>query len=211
MRFCPIDFSASFATWLRNKHNSSVTTSIPLWRNPRYVSRLTGDDLTAVGGASDRSLSQLWTTWRERRNPRLKEKVLTHVSYSCLPFIRGIQGPDVHGAFPISGDYDPFPRSNPSHDVVHPCDEGGFWQTNDCVLKVFCFLQRLRTTHRLSFTSSSGQLLLCVASSPPAPASWRETRGAREQTPRSSTSSTSALFLMSPRNKREDGKRRTFL
>lgn len=76
----------------------------------------------------------------------------THRGLS-LRSVERIQWPNIHGASLVSSDNDPLPCSYPSHDVVHPCDEGGFGQTHDCILKVLCFLQSLQKLPTITFNS----------------------------------------------------------
>lgn len=72
----------------------------------------------------------------------------THVDILRSSFyllsIYGVEWPDISRSRPVSGDYNPFPRSHATHNVIHSSDDGNFGQTHHCVLKVFCFCQGLQ-------------------------------------------------------------------
>lgn len=75
-----------------------------------------------------------------------------------LPSLCSFQRPDISRALSISGDHDPFPGSHPADYVIHPSDDGDFWKTHDCILKVLCFLQCLSGHTKNTFTSAYCQL-----------------------------------------------------
>lgn len=83
---------------------------------------------------------------------------LLFIYFFHLPSLRSIQRPDISRALSISGDHDPFPGPHPADYVIHPGDDGDFWKTHDCILKVLCFLQCLSGHTKNTFTSTYCQL-----------------------------------------------------
>lgn len=96
-------------------------------------------------------------------------------SFFYLLSIDGVEWPDISRSRSLSGDYNPFPRSHATHNVIHSSDDGNFGQTHHCILKVFCFCQGLQKKSRCinhSFTSSYLRCALMQTHFSHQPAHW---------------------------------------
>lgn len=115
--------------------------------------------------------------------------------------IRRLEWPDISRPISVSGNYNPFPGSHATHDVIHSSDDGDFGETHHSIFKVLCFLQRLHRLHpdmkALQLNKAVTALLRRSAAtySPPSLTSSPVISGAGQQTPHSSTSSTSVHYL----------------
>lgn len=90
----------------------------------------------------------------------VSEHLIWCILFRHLLSIQRLQWPDISRSSSVSGDDDPFLRSYPAHNVIHPRDDWDFGKTHHCFLKV---LSRLQCLHRLltiiqSFISTFSQI-----------------------------------------------------